>query len=460
VTSGRSLRRLSLGLVITVVLLAFDALAVATIGPRVAHDLHGDDLYGWLFSAFMLTNLVGIVISGHVSDRQGPAAVYTLGFMIFGGGLVLAGLAPTMEVLVLARAVQGFGAGALYNSAYVAIGRAFSETQRPRQFALLSSAWVVPGLIAPALGGAIAEVIGWRFVFVGLIVLVPVAATLALPPMRALGRGEADDAAPPIAAALLLAGGAALLVAALGAHDLVVTLPLGLAGLILAVVEFRRLTPAGTLLARRGLPAAVAFRGITTFAFFGTDAFLAFALARLHRFDPIAVGLLLTPPTFTWVGGSWIQVRVAGRWSRRRLATVGVALVAVGVAGTSVVVAHDAPLAVVAIAFAVAGLGMGLSYSPTALVALSEAEPGRQGAASSAVLLSDTLGAALGAGIGGAIVAAAPSIGWSRHDALALVFAIMTVVALFGIAVAQRFPPDPPNLDSAVHLTSADGETS
>jgi len=63
VTSERSLHRLSLGLVITVVLLAFDALAVATIRPRVAHDLHGDDLYGWLFSAFMLANLV-IVLSG------------------------------------------------------------------------------------------------------------------------------------------------------------------------------------------------------------------------------------------------------------------------------------------------------------------------------------------------------------------------------------------------------------
>jgi len=459
VTSERSLHRLSLGLVITVVLLAFDALAVATIGPRVAHDLHGDNLYGWLFSAFMLANLVGIVLSGHVSDRQGPAAVYTLGFLTFAGGLALAGLAPTMEVLVAARAVQGFGAGALYNSAYVAIGRAFSETQRPRQFALLSSAWVVPGLIAPALGGAIAEVIGWRFVFLGLIALVPIAAMLALPPMRALGRGDADDTAPPIAAALLLAGGAALLVVGLGAHDLAVTLPLGLAGLVLAVVEFRRLTPAGTLVARRGLPAAVAFRGITTFAFFGTDAFLAFSLARLHGFEPIAVGLLLTPPTFTWVGGSWIQVRVAGRRSRRTLATVGVMLVAVGVAGTSFVVAHDAPLAVVAIAFAVAGLGMGLSYSPTALVALSEAKTGRQGAATSAVLLSDTLGAALGAGIGGAIVAAAPSLDWTRRDALAVVFGLMTVVALLGVAVARRFPPDPPDLGTAVPVTSANGET-
>jgi MFS family permease len=278
--------------------------------------------------------------------------------------------------------------------------------------------------------------------------------------MRALGRGDADDTAPPIVAALLLAGGAALLVTGLGAHDLVVTVPLALVGLVLAVAEFRRLTPPGTLFARRGLPAAVAFRGITTFAFFGTDAFLAFSLARLRGFDPIEVGLILTPPTLTWVAGAWIQVRVAGHRSRRSLATIGMTLVAAGVAGTSVVIVHDAPLAVVAVAYAVAGLGMGLSYSPTALVALSEAETGRQGAASSAVLLSDTLGAALGAGIGGAIVAAAPSLAWSRPDALAVVFGLMTVVALLGVAVARRFPPDPANLGSAVPLTSANGETS
>lgn len=456
-------RRLTVGLMITVAVLAFEALAVATIGPRTAHDLGGDNLYGWLFSAFMLANLVGIVLAGHWSDRQGPAVVYSVGLVLFGAGLLLGGLAPTMLILVAARAVQGLGGGALYNAAYVTIGRAYTESERPRQFALLSSAWVIPGLIAPALGGIITEAFGWRFVFLGMIALVPVAAVLALPPMRALPPGEPDDVAPPIAAALLLATGAAMLIGGLGAHKWWITLPLIVVGTTVAIVQFRRLTPPGTLRAARGLPAAVAFRGLTTFSFFGADAFLAFSLARVRDLTPIEVGLVLTPSTLTWAAGAWVQARLAGRRSRRSLATAGMICVTVAIALGSVVVIEGAPLAVVVLAWAIGGLGMGLSYSPTSMVALSEAEPGRQGAATSSVQLTDVLGAALGTGIAGALVAAAPSFDWSRRDALTLVFTMMTVVAVVGIAAARRFPPDPPGLRNPrdgieLDLTSAHGD--
>ena len=451
-------RRLTVGLMITVAVLAFEALAVATIGPRVAHDLGGDDLYGWLFSAFMLANLVGIVISGHASDRRGPAAVYVVGLACFGTGLLLGGLAPSMLVLVAARAVQGLGGGALYNAAYVAIGQAFTETERPRQFALLSTAWVVPGLVAPALGGVMAEVFGWRSVFIGMILLVPVAALLALPPMRALGPGRPDDAAPPIAAALLLAAGAALLLAGLGAATVLVTTPLVVVGVVLAITQFHKLTPPGTLRARRGLPAAVMFRGLSTFSFFGADAFLAFSLARLRDLDPIQVGLVITPSTLTWAAGSWVQARAAGHRSRRSLATAGAVFIAVAIAMGSVVVVEGAPLAIIVVAWGIGGFGMGLSYSPTSMVALSEAEPGRQGAATSAVQMTDVLGAALGTGIAGAIVAAAASLDLSRRHALAAVFALMTSVAVVGIAVARRFPPDPPELRAAREATRVPGE--
>jgi MFS family permease len=137
-------------------------------------------------------------------------------------------------------------------------------------------------------------------------------------------------------------------------------------------------------------------------------------------------------------------------------------LVTVAIALGSVVVIEDAPLALVVLAWAIGGLGMGLSYSPTSMVALSEAEPGRQGAATSAVQLTDVLGAALGTGLAGAIVAASSSLDLSRRDALALVFAIMTVVASIGIVAARRFPPDPPELRAARDAEdaedAADGE--
>ncbi|MBA3415058.1 MAG: MFS transporter, partial [Chloroflexia bacterium] len=176
-----TLRRLSAGLLLNVVAVAFEALAVATVMPLVASELQGQHLYGWVFSAFLLANLFGIVVAGLHADARGPAAPFVWGVVLFAAGLILGGLAPTMWALVAARALQGFGGGGLGSIAYVAVGRVYPDASRPRMLAFLSTAWVVPGLIGPALAGLVAAGPGWRWVFLGLAPLPAIAATLALP---------------------------------------------------------------------------------------------------------------------------------------------------------------------------------------------------------------------------------------------------------------------------------------
>jgi MFS family permease len=449
-------RRLSLGLTIDMTVVAFEALAVATVAPRVARDLDGLDLYGWTFSAFMLASLVGTVVAGHAADRHGPAPPYLAGVALFTAGLIACGVAPTMPLFVVGRAIQGLGAGALGAIAYVTVGRAFSEEERPRQFAILSSAWVIPGLIAPGVGGLVAQHLGWRFVFLGLAALPALAATLVWPQLHRLGvaragadreTGSAPEATMPIRAALALAIGAGAIVGGLGTSSIVVGLPLVLVGVAVAVPAFRRLTPPGTLRAARGMPAAVATRGLATFAFFGTDAFLAFALADVRHLSAVEVGLALTPTTITWTIGAWIQARTATRFSRRGTAGVGVVLIAVGAAATgATVLTSSVPVWVVALAWAVGGLGMGLSYSPTGLVVLSAAPVGGEGSATAAVQLTDGLGTALGTGIGGAVIAAAATAGWTRTSALTVVFAVMVAVGAVAFVGARRFPRDPASI--------------
>src|SRR5262249_26038717 len=139
-------RRLTLGLTLTISLVAVEALAIATVLPTVSDDLDGIALYGWVFSAFFLGTLIGIVVSGQSADRLGAAPAFGVGLVLFAIGLLVGGLAPTMLVLVLARLVQGFGAGAIPAIGYVAIGRAYPDSLRPRMFAVLSSAWVIPGI--------------------------------------------------------------------------------------------------------------------------------------------------------------------------------------------------------------------------------------------------------------------------------------------------------------------------
>src|SRR5438067_7968233 len=97
-------RGLTIGLVVTVTLAASEALAVATVLPLVARDLHGLSLYGWVTSSFFLGTLVGLVIGGEEVDRRGPAVPYAASLVLFAAGLLVAGVAPSMAVVVAGRA--------------------------------------------------------------------------------------------------------------------------------------------------------------------------------------------------------------------------------------------------------------------------------------------------------------------------------------------------------------------
>ena len=141
--------------------------------------------------------MIGIVFAGDQADRRGGWP-FVIGLVLFASGLIVGGLAPSMPVLVAGRFVQGFGAGVVPAIGYVVIGRAFTDAERPRLFALLSTAWVVPGLIGPVVAEQIAQAVGWRWVFLGLVPLVAVAGALVVPAMARLGPlgGDARPAMP------------------------------------------------------------------------------------------------------------------------------------------------------------------------------------------------------------------------------------------------------------------------
>src|SRR6476620_5600373 len=188
----RERRTLTVGLVLTITLVAFEALAVSTVMPTVARELHGIELYGWVFTAFVLGSLIGIVVSGGLIDRRGLGQPFAIGLALFAAGLVVGGLAPSMGVLIGARAVQGLGAGSIPPIAYVAIGRSLPERLRPQMFATLSTAWILPGVVGPALAGLVGETLGWRWVFLGLLPLIVVSASIAFPAVRTIGPDPND----------------------------------------------------------------------------------------------------------------------------------------------------------------------------------------------------------------------------------------------------------------------------
>ena len=447
-------RALTTGLVLTITFIASEALAVVTIMPVVAADLGGLRLYGWVFSAFMLGSLVGIVAAGREADRRGPALPYIAGLILFSAGLVVAGLAPSMPVLVVGRTLQGFGAGAVPAVAYVAIGRSFPDRIRARMMAVLSTAWVVPGLAGPALSAEVARHAGWRWVFLGLIPLVAVAGLLALPALIRLGRPAGEQHEHPehrLVDGVRSAAGAALVLGGLTARSPLAAVALVVAGVALGLPALRRLLPTGTLTGRPGLPATILSRGLLTFAFFGGDAFVTLAITTVRNGSTSLASLAVTGATLSWTAGAWIQARLNDRWEPSRLVRLGLIIVLGGIAGMVVVLRPSTPLWVAIAAWTLAGLGMGLAYAPIALMMLREAPPGREGWASASLNLADVLGIALGAGLGGAAVAVSSNAGWALSTGAAAAFLLAAAGGVTGLAVSARLPRLPRDTVAALN---------
>jgi MFS family permease len=436
------LRALTAGLVLTITFVASEALSVVTVMPVVARDLNGLRLYGFAFSAFLIGTMVGIVAAGRSADRSGPAIPYVAGILLFCVGLVIAGLAPTMQVLIAGRVLQGLGAGAVPSVAYVAIGRRLPERLRARMMATLSTAWVAPGLAGPAVAATVARTFGWRWVFLGLLPFVALTAPVAIPALIRLGRPAAGSQS----AHRLLDGIAVAVGAAMVLTGLTLTGELAFAGTLTALgvpiglVALRRLLPAGSLTARRGLPATIAIRGLLTFAFFGADAFVTLAITTERHRSVLLAGIAVTGSTLSWTAGAWIQARIYGRWEGRRLVRIGLWVILAGIGGMVAMLVPAVPVAEGIASWTVAGLGMGLCYAPISLMMLSEAPPGREGWASASLNLADVLGSALGIGIGGAAISAVAGSGRSLGAGGGAAFFLASVAGAAALAITSRLP--------------------
>ena len=437
-------RALTVGLVLTITFVASEALAVVTVLPVVARDLGGLRLYGWVFSAFMLGSVVGIVAAGREADRRGPAVPFVAALILFGSGLAVAGLAPSMEVLVGGRVLQGIGAGAVPSVAYAVIGRSFPGPLQARMMAVLSTAWVVPGVAGPVLAAAVAHLFGWRWVFLGLLPVVAVAGSIGVPALIRLGppaSGQVQEhrliygVAVAACATMLLVG----LTLVAGSGAVLVGGALIAVGVAGGLSALRHLVPPGTLTARRGLPATILSRGLLTFAFFGADAYVTLAITAVRHRSPVVAGIAVTGATLGWTAGAWVQARLSETWPGPRFVRTGLVIILAGIAGMVLVLHPAVPLAEGLVAWTVAGLGMGLAYAPLSLMMLRKAPPGGEGRASASLNLADVLGTAIGIGVGGAAVAAGAD--GNLALGIAAAFAAAGAVGVVALVITRRLPP-------------------
>lgn len=429
-------------MVVLTMLIAFEYLAVATAMPVVGRELDGYHLYGLAFSGGLAASVIATVVGGRWSDAKGPAAPLWAGLAGFMAGLVVAGVAPTMDVFVVGRFLQGLGGGLFGVALYVLVAQLYPAEMHPRVFSLLAAAWVLPSVVGPAITGFVTEHLSWRWVFLG----VPV---LAAPAAFVLHRGLAGsrpvrddrpgglDAAflPRLAWSAMAAVGAALLQygSGLRAPGLVLVI----AGLVVLAVSLPRLLPPGTLRAGRGLPSVVAMRGLAAGAFFAAEVFVPLTLTRERGLSTTQAGLALTGAAVAWSLGSWIQGRRPD--NRVLILRTGMALIAAGVTVTALTVFRQVPVSAAFAGWALGGLGIGLVYPTLSVLVLELSGPGEQGRNSASLTIGESVFSIVAVAVTGALFTA-------LHGTITVYltcFALLALMAAAGILIAGRFEHTP-----------------
>ncbi len=427
----------TIGAVALVFLAALQSLAVTTVMPVVSADLQGEALYALAFSGTLATSVIGMVATGSWSDRAGPVAPLYVAVTLFVAGLVIAGLAPTMGVLVIGRLVQGLGVGGQTVALYVVIARLYPPALHGKVFAAFAAAWVVPSLVGPFLAGAVAEFLHWRGVFLGVAVLAVVAFALVAVKLRAVDLSGGEGATGRIVLRLLLAVVVAVAAVSIGLAGELPALGgwlMAAGALLLIALAVRPLLPPGTLRARRGLPAVVLTRGLIAGAFFGGEVYIPYLMMERFGFSPTWAGLALTGGAIAWALGSAAQGRWGDRLGNGRIAAIGTALLTVTMA-TALLTALVgwSPVVLIGV-WMLAGGGMGVLYPRLTVLTLAYSTSADQGFNSAALSISDSVGAASAIAVMGLAFAAGTTV----PGAFAAAFLIAVVLAVLAVLPASR----------------------
>ncbi len=437
------------GVVALVSLAAFENRAVMTILPTVVRDLDGWALFGASTGSSIVAFTVAMAWSGGWTDRRGPRPVLAWGIAAFVLAQVVSALAPSMGVFVAGRTLSGAAEALIDTALMVLVAQALPVDLRAKVFASFAAAWILPSLLGPSVAGAVDALAGWRAVFIGPLLVVPLSLVLV---RSALGRthpgAASDDGAAAraarrrVAASLVLAAGLAVMTLSaplLSREDTrragVLTI---LVGVTAVLTGASRALPRGTARLSAGVPAVIAVRLLVAAAFTGVGGLIPLMLVQAHGASTALAGVSLSVTGVLWAVGSWVNSTgpVQQRLAAVTRLQLGSGLIAAGSLGPVLLSLDVVGLVTGMLGWAVAAFGMGI-LSPTLSTEILSLSPvSEQGAASAAQGLAISTGVALQTGVIGAVVALRGSA--MSGPAFAAVMAAGGLIAALAAVAARR----------------------
>jgi EmrB/QacA subfamily drug resistance transporter len=405
--SSRRRRWITAGLLLGMSLGALEATVVSTAMPTVIATLGGLAHYSWVFSAYLLTSTASVPIWGRLSDLYGRRRLYLAGVLVFLVGSALSGAAGTMTQLIVFRAIQGLGAGAIIPLGMTIVGELYSIEERARTQALFSGVWGVASIAGPLVGGYITDVLSWPWVFylnIPFGVLATGVIAIAYPAAPPTAQARVDWAG----ATLLFAGVTTLLVALSDAAPFPVAWFAASLVLLAGLVLVERRVPQPILpldlFENRLVATSLLVAFLVGTAMFGAIAFVPLFVQAIMGGTATEAGTTLTPLFLGWVLSSIAGARLSVRSGYRRVTTAGIALIVIGFV-MLVVMDIDSGRTMLLSAALVLGSGMGLSMLALLLAIQHGVDRARLGLATSLNQFSRSIGAAVGVAIMGALLA-------------------------------------------------------
>jgi EmrB/QacA subfamily drug resistance transporter len=393
-------------------LVALDSTIIATAVPSVVADLGGFAQFPWLFSIYLLTQAVTVPLYGKYADVLGRRPVMFFGIGVFLLGSVLCGIAWSMPTLIVARAVQGIGAGAIQPMSMTMIGDLYTVEERARVQGYVASVWGISSVVGPTLGGVFSEYLSWRWIF---FINLPLGALAAWMFARnfseqVVRRKHRID----YAGSVLLTTGCSLIIFGLleggvrwawGSTTSLLLFGVGLA----AVIGFVRVerTAAEPVLPlwvfqRRILTAGNLIAVVVGAMLIGLSSYVPTYVQGVLGTGALVAGLALASLTLGWPLAATLSGRLYMRIGFRRTAMVGAVFIVAGAILLTLLGAHSSVWQVAGTCF-VLGVGMGLVSSPTVVAIQSVVGWDRRGVVTATNLFCRSLGSAVGVAVLGAI---------------------------------------------------------
>ncbi len=401
-----------LSVMLSIGLVAIDSTILATAVPAIVDDLGGFTRFPWLFSVYLLAQAVSVPLYSKLADQLGRKPVMLLGIGLFLLGSLLCGLAWGMTSLIVFRAVQGLGAGAVQPMGMTIVGDLYSMAERAQVQGYVASVWAISAVVGPTLGGLFADHLSWRWIFFVNLPLGLAAAWMLV--RRFEERVERRRHTIDVAGSVLLAGGGVLLLLALlegGVHwawtSTTSVALLGGAAVLLAafvLVERRAAEPVLPLwvFTHRVLVAAMLASLVVGVLMMGLSSYVPLFAQEVLGRGALVSGLALAAMTLGWP--------IAAATSGRLYLSVGFRTTMVlggviGLGGAALLVGLDQDSSILRLALPcfVMGIGFGYVASPSVVAAQSSVTWEHRGVATGAVMFARSVGSAVGVAAFGAI---------------------------------------------------------